>query len=108
MDIWPIHRPKDWHRLERIEQKERKVRSWYKTGGFDSVLFVPETPNANLKRMYEHTIQGSGLRIKVVERSGRTLKSELQRSNPFRNGGVGEMTVLSAQQRARVIVEQRA
>ena len=89
MDIRPIHRPKDWHRLERIEEKERKVRSWYKTGGFDSVLFVPATPNGNLKRMYEHTIQGSGLRIKVVERSGRTLKSKLQRSNPFRNGGCG-------------------
>ena len=34
--------------------------------------------------MYHHAIRNSGLRIKLVERTGRTLKSELQRSNPFR------------------------
>ena len=84
MGIRPIHRPKDWHRMERVEQKERKRRNWYKQGGFDSVLFVPSTPDGKLKKMYHHAIRDSGLRIKVVERTGRTLKSELQRSNPFR------------------------
>ena len=89
MGIRPIHRPKNWYRSERREEKGRKARNWYKTGGFDSVLFVPATSNAALKRMYERAIQRSGLRVKVIERSGRTLKSELQRSNPFRNGVCG-------------------
>ena len=39
--------------------------------------------------MYEHAIRSSGLRIRVVERTGRTLKSELQRSNPFKTGNCG-------------------
>ena len=84
--IRPIHRPKGWHRTERMEQKEVKKKTWYKQGGFDSVLFVPSTPGGKLKRMYNHAIRSSGLRIKVVERTGRTIKSELQRSNPFRKG----------------------
>ena len=39
--------------------------------------------------MYERVIQKSGLRIKVVERTGRTLKSQLQCSNPFKPGRCG-------------------
>ena len=82
--IRPIHRPKEWHKAERLEQKEKKKKDWYKQGGFDSIIFVPSTPDGELKRMYHHAIRDSGLRIKVEERTGRTLKSELQRSNPFR------------------------
>ena len=39
--------------------------------------------------MYTNAIQNSGLRIRVVERTGGTLKSELQRSNPFATGNCG-------------------
>ena len=89
--IRPIHRPKDWKRDERIEEKERKKRDWYKQGGFDSVLFVPSTPNAKLKKMYDYEIRNSGLRIRTVERTGRTLKSELHRSNPFKTENCGRI-----------------
>ena len=67
--IRPIHRPKEWHKAERLEQKEMKKKDWYKQGGFDSVIFVPSTPDGELKRLYHHAIRG-----------------ELQRSNPFREG----------------------
>ena len=87
--IRPIQRPKDWNREARMEQKEQKKKDWYKVGGFDSVLFVPTTPNGKLRKMYNHEIQQSGLRVKVIERTGRTLKSELQRSNPFKTGNCG-------------------
>ena len=86
-DIRPIHRPKSWHKEERIEQKERKRKEWYKQGGFDTVLFVPSTPGGKLKHMYESEIRKTGIRMKVVERTGRTLKSQLQTSNPFKEGG---------------------
>ena len=88
-DIRPINRPKNWLRVERIVHKEKKKREWYKQGGFDSVLFVPSTPKGKLKHMYENEIKKSGIRIKVVERTGRTLKSQLQTSNPFKEGGCG-------------------
>ena len=82
--IRPVNRPKGWQRDERTEQKEQKKKNWYRQGGFDSVLFVPTTPAGKLKRMYEKEIQRSGIRIKVVERTGRTLKSQLQTSDPFK------------------------
>ena len=86
-DVRPLNRPKNWHRVERIKQKEAKRREWYKQGGFDTVLFVPSTPKGKLKHMYENEIKKSGIRMKVVERTGRTLKSQLQTSNPFKTGG---------------------
>ena len=88
-DVRPIHRPKNWQRMQRIDAKEKKEKNWYKQGGFDSVLFVQSTPNSQLKKAYDHAIRNSGLRIRVVERTGRTLKSELQRSNPFKTGNCG-------------------
>ena len=90
-DIRPMHRPKDWHKAERIRHKEKKRKDWYRQGGFDSVLFVPTTQKGKLKRMYENVIQKSGIRIKVVERTGRTLKSQLQTSNPFAQRNCGRL-----------------
>ena len=84
LGIRPMNRPKEWKRAEREEEKHRKKRSWYKDGGFDSVLFVPSTPEGKLKSAYQWEITKSGYRIKVVERTGTTLKSALQVSNPFR------------------------
>ena len=53
------------------------------------MLFIPTTPEGRLKRMYEDTIRRSGIRLKVVERTGRTLKSQLVTSNPFREPNCG-------------------
>ena len=86
-DIRPLYRPKSWPKAECIECRERKKSEWYKRGGFDSVIFVPSTPKEKLKRMYQTEIRKSGLRIKVIERTGRTLKSQLQISNPFKQEG---------------------
>ena len=68
-----------------------KKKTWYKSDGFDSVLFIPMTPGGELKRMYEKEIKKSGLRIKVIERSGTTLKSQLQTSNPFKDKRCGRL-----------------
>ena len=86
--IRPMHRPKNWQRAERIEEKERKKKTWYKQG-FDSVLFVPTTPDGKLKKMYEEVIRRSGMRLRVIERTGRTLKSQLQTTNPFKDPNCG-------------------
>ena len=85
LGIRPIHRPKEWRRVEREKEKLEKKRSWYRNGGFDSVLFVPSTPKGRLRKAYQTEILQSGLRIKVVEKSGATLKSRLQVSNPFKS-----------------------
>ena len=87
--IRPMHRPKTWQRTERMIEKEKKKKTWYRIGGFDSVLFVPTTPGGKLKRAYEEDIRRSGIRVKVVEKTGRTLKSQLQTSNPFKEPTCG-------------------
>ena len=89
LGIRPMNRPKEWKRAEREKEKEEKKRQWYKSGGFDSVLFIPSTPEGKLKTMYQREINKSGFRIKVVEKTGTTLKDELQTSNPFRTRRCG-------------------
>lgn len=89
LGIRPIHRPRNWRREERRKEKEQKRKDWYRNGGFDTVLFTAMTPDGKLKKMYENEIRRSGLRIKVVERSGKTLKSQLQTSNPFKQKQCG-------------------
>ena len=87
--VRPKNREKNWKRVERIEEKRRKRNEWYKEGGFDSVLFVPMTPHGELRKAYQKEVRRSGLRIRIVERTGRTLKSQLQRSNPFKETNCG-------------------
>ena len=52
-------------------------------GGNVSVIFVPATPQSALRYKYEEEIRKVSLNIKVVERSGVTIKNQMQRSNPF-------------------------
>ena len=84
LGIRPINRPKEWRRVEREKEKVEKRKSWYKSGGFDSVLFVPATPQSRLKKLYQQEIMKSGFRMKVVEKVRTSLKSRLQVSNPFK------------------------
>ena len=53
------------------------------------MLFVPSTKDGKLKQSYQRVIRNSGFRVKVVERTGKTLKSQLQTSNPFRGNACG-------------------
>ena len=69
---------------ERSERRKRRAKreNWYKKGGYESVIFVPSTPHSQLAKRYHETVKETGLKIKVVERSGRTVKSILQKSDP--------------------------
>ena len=80
----PINRPRNWMRKERRIETQRKRKQWYKRGGFESVLFVPPTPDGELKRMCQERIMESGYMIRVVEKTGRKLKHLIQRTNPFK------------------------
>ena len=48
------------------------------------MIFVPATPESQLKDRYVREIKDAGFKIKVVEQSGITLKRMLQRSDPFK------------------------
>jgi hypothetical protein len=80
----PLYRNKEWKRIERTKEKERKGRTWYKRGGYTSVIMIPTTPNSELKRKLECDIKRSGLKIKIVEKASTSVKSLLQKSNPLK------------------------
>ena len=99
LGIRPINRPKEWRRVEREKEKLEKKQLWFKSGGFDSVLFVPATPDSKLKNLYQREIMKSGFRVKVVEKVSSSLKSQLQTSNPFkpRRCGRGDCFVCTSE-----------
>ena len=61
-------------------QKIKKSKSWYGKST-ETVLFVQATPNEELRKKVQKEADKSGLRIKVCEKGGRTIRSLLQRSD---------------------------
>ena len=80
-----MYRSREWRQSQYSEEKSRKKETWYKRDGCDSVIFVPATPNSELKRRYDEQIRQAGFRMKVIEQSGTTLRKKLQGSNPFKD-----------------------
>ena len=80
----PMYRPKEWKREEREKKKRGEKVDWFNKEGAETVIFVPNTPESELKNMYVKEIKKSGLKVKVAESAGRSLKSMLQKSNPFK------------------------
>ena len=85
----PLYRSKDWNRSERVKEKERKKRTWFKGDGSDAVFFVDATTESALAERCREEFRKAGLKVKVVERSGRSIKSKLVKSNPFKKQGCG-------------------
>ena len=81
--IQPMYRNKNWRKESREKDKRNKKTQWFRKGGYRSVVFIPCTPGSVLKRKYDEIIRKSKIPIKVVERSGTTIKSKVQKSNPF-------------------------
>ena len=81
----PLYRPRAWKRSERNREKQKKKTKWYKRNDYDSVLFIQATPNSILKKECQKVIKRSGVKIKVIEKSGETLKRKLQKSDSFKS-----------------------
>ena len=85
----PLHRPKDWQREERIREKRRKKHSWATRGGCIAPIIIPPTPNSELLSMLSQVAKEEalpGLRFKLVESGGKTIKRSIQKSNPTSSG----------------------
>ena len=80
----PLHRPKEWRKEEREQEKIGKKCSWYKRGGNEAVIFVPATPNSQLQKKYQTEIKQQGFKIKVVENAAIAIKRLLQKYDPFK------------------------
>ena len=72
----------EWKMAERMERKEEKNKSWYKRGGYESVIFVPCTQDSELLKKLQKNIDKSSLKIKLIEKAGSTLGDLLRTSDP--------------------------
>ena len=72
-----------------MKEKKRKKKTWFKGDGSEAVFFVDATPESKLAEECRKEFKKSGLKVKVVERSGRSIKRTLVKSNPFKKPGCG-------------------
>ena len=79
-----MYRERTWNRNERRKRKEEKKKNWYKTGKYESVLFIQATPGSELRDKIQREILKNGVKIKVIEKSGTKLVRMLQRNDPFK------------------------
>ena len=81
----PLFREQGWKWEERkIKNRDKKV-TWFRRGGYQSVLFVPATPASQLQRRLSDEVDKSKFKIRVVELAGGSIKKSLQRSDPFKS-----------------------
>ena len=82
----PMYRNKQWQKKERNKKKQQNKTTWYKKGKtkYKSIIFVPATPKSKLQKEYSKVINKHKLKIKVVEKAGKQIKSLIQTSDPFK------------------------
>ena len=86
----PIYRPKDWNIEARRKEKFKKRNSWSTKGGYVSPIFGPPTPNGELAQQLRKIADieaEAGVRFKIVETGGNSVKSRIQKSNPTATEG---------------------
>ena len=58
---------------------------WFTQGGYQSVIFVPSTPGSVLQLRHQEEINWHCIKICVVEKAGRSVKSLLKLTDPFQS-----------------------
>lgn len=83
----PVNRLRTFDKWERRKQRIKKKQNWYKNDMYSTVLFVPCTPRSTLARRLKEVEARGGddrkWRVKIVEKGGQTLRSQLSKSNPW-------------------------
>ena len=86
----PVFRPKNWQKEQRKIDKRKKKHSWSTKGGYTAAIMVPSTPGSELANMLRGVAEQEaqeGIQFRIVESGGRTVKSDVQRSNPTATPG---------------------
>ena len=68
----------------RGEEWSKNWNTLFTKGRFETVLFVYATPRSEQAKECREILKDAELKIKVVERSGKLLKRNLTRSDPFK------------------------
>ena len=81
-----MYRGKSYEKTERMRKKAEKSRNWFGKKGEVSTFFVEVTPNSELRKQCQQVIDEVKLPVKVIEKSGESLKSQFVKSDPFHRG----------------------
>ena len=79
----PMYRGKFWNMNQRIKDKEMKKHQWYSKAGYLTTMFVDATINNELATEIEKHLKECDIKIKVLEKSGETIRQKLVKSDPF-------------------------
>ena len=79
--ITPLHRKRQWKSKEREKMKRVKKETWYQKGGYESTIFIPATPDGELRKRMQRKISETDMRIKVIEKTGNTLRRNLHKTS---------------------------
>ena len=79
----PIHRPRSWKKKERMVERRKKKTNWFKKDGHETVVFIPATKGSELKRRFQDVITKSKVKVKVIEKTTRSMRSILVKQDPF-------------------------
>ena len=85
-----LYRPKTWNVVARRIEKEKKQHDWSTRGGYVAPIFVPPTPNNELAKSLKIIAENeseAGVKFKIIETGGLSMRSVLQRSNPLETQG---------------------
>ena len=85
-----LNRDRYWQREERMKKKKNKRHSWSSNGGYIAPMFVPSTPQGELAKELREVVEKEGIqgmKFKIVETGGRSIQSEVQKSNPTKTKG---------------------
>jgi hypothetical protein len=83
--VRPLYRPKNYDLANRRKEKQQNKYNWSNKGGYLAPIFVPPTPQselANQLKSIAETEAEEGVRFKVIDTGGRSIKSIVQKSNP--------------------------
>ena len=72
-------------KVQRRKDKIRKKKAWATKGGFLAPIIIPSTPGGMLAKMLKEVAEkdnDSNIKLKIIEKGGRTLSRMFQNSNP--------------------------
>ena len=90
----PIHRPKEWRRREREKERRAKRTGWFRKGGHETVIFIPATKESKLKTNLEEIVRRSKVKVKIIEKNTKTIKSILTKPDPFTDRKCSDSTCM--------------
>ena len=83
-EVYP-HKNKFSKIKEQTREKLQQKKAWYAKRKYKSVFYVDTTPNNHLAKQCQQILDKCEVPIKVMEKTGESIKKLLVKSNPFKD-----------------------